>query len=63
MRLKYTTHRSLFLLIATTYGTAVAQALNGSTQSYVLPMYDAASTQRQQQVAENQQGYLYGQPL
>jgi hypothetical protein len=61
-----------FLLLAAIYGTSWAQLSNSSTpapasnaasESYVLPMDDPAPMQRQQEVAGNQQGFLYSPSL
>ena len=63
--------RILFLLSAG-FGTTLGQVSNsstwtqpsnGTTESYVLPMTDPEPTNRQQQLAENKDGYVYGPSL
>jgi hypothetical protein len=63
---------SLLFLLMTASGTTLAQtsnsstptqASNSATENYALPIYDTAPLERQQQIAANQQGYVYAQSL
>ena len=56
-------YRLLPLLLAASYKTVCAQTSNTSTDNYVLPMYDSAPSDRQQQLAEHREGYIYGPSL
>lgn len=53
----------LLILLAATCTATLAQTLNASNESYVLPMGDPAPGDRRQQLIRNKQGYVYGPPI